>query len=313
MFCDTDTLVYMIVGIDEVGRGCLAGPVTVAAVLLGDHTIQGLTDSKLLTKKKRAALEGHIKHQALGIGIGWISAKQIDEIGISAALKIAAESALAQIYAPFEEIIVDGTIRLVADTRATTLKKADQLIASVSAASIIAKEARDRYMRFTDELFPEYGFANHVGYGTAAHLAALRAHGPSPLHRLSFAPLASAKPAQTQRLLSDGAKAEAAAAEFLEREGYEILERNWKTRWCEIDIIARKGQVVRFVEVKYRRGNRQGVGLDYITPSKQKQMRFAAELWLARMRQFDSCTLAALQVSGSTFAVSAWLPDIDEA
>lgn len=302
----------MIVGIDEVGRGCLAGPVVVGAVLLGDHSIQGLNDSKLLSKKKRHELEGIIKERASSVGIGWVSARRIDEIGMSAALKMAAEIALGQIRGQFDEIIVDGTIRLVADERATTMKKADQLIASVSAASIIAKEARDRYMCYIHELFPEYGFASHVGYGTAAHMEVLQQIGPSPIHRLSFAPLADTVPVKHQ-MASAGAHAEDAAAAFLTREGYSIVDRNWKTRWCEIDIIARKGEVIRFVEVKYRRTKRQGAGLDYITPSKRGQMRFAAELWLANMQRFDTCTLAAIQVSGDDFAISAWLPDIDEA
>ncbi|MDN5274594.1 MAG: putative Ribonuclease [Candidatus Saccharibacteria bacterium] len=179
----------MIVGIDEVGRGAWAGPMVVGAVLLGDASIPGLTDSKKLTRKQREALDIQIRQQALAIGLGWVSAKQIDTIGLSAALKLASRRALAHIRPDYTEIIIDGTIALIDDPRVTLLPKADLLIPSVSAASIVAKVARDNYMKHLDEVFPGYMFTGHVGYGTAAHRAAIETLGVSPLHRLSFAPL----------------------------------------------------------------------------------------------------------------------------
>lgn len=180
----------MIVGIDEVGRGAWAGPMVVGAVLLGDNAvIPGLTDSKKLTKKQREALDALIRQQALGIGLGWVSAKQIDTIGLSAALKLASSKAIAHIRQEYKEIIIDGTIRLIDDPRVRLMPKADLLIPSVSAASIIAKVARDNYMKHLDGVFPGYNFTGHVGYGTAAHRAAIEVHGVTPLHRLSFGPL----------------------------------------------------------------------------------------------------------------------------
>lgn len=179
----------MIVGIDEVGRGAWAGPMAVGAVLLGDAVIPGLTDSKKLTKKKRELLDIEIRQKAIAIGIGWVSAKQIDTIGLSAALKLASRRALALIHHDYKEIIIDGTIALIDDPRVTLLPKADLLIPSVSAASIIAKVARDNYMKHLDDVFPGYMFAGHVGYGTAVHRAAIETLGVTPLHRLSFAPL----------------------------------------------------------------------------------------------------------------------------
>jgi ribonuclease HII len=179
----------MIVGIDEVGRGAWAGPMVVGAVLLGDISIPGLTDSKKLTKKQREVLDIQIRQHALAIGLGWVSAKQIDTIGLSAALKLASRRALAHIRQDYTEIIIDGTIALIDDPRVTLLPKADLLIPSVSAASIVAKVARDNYMKHLDEVFPGYLFTGHVGYGTAAHRAAIETLGVTPLHRLSFAPL----------------------------------------------------------------------------------------------------------------------------
>ena len=183
------TINYMIVGIDEVGRGAWAGPMAVGAVLLGDAVIPGLTDSKKLTKKRREQLDIEIRQQALAIGIGWVSAHQIDTIGLSEALKLASRRALAHIRHEYKEIIIDGTIALIDDPRVTLLPKADLLIPSVSAASIIAKVARDNYMKHLDDVFPGYEFTSHVGYGTATHRAAIETLGVTPLHRLSFAPL----------------------------------------------------------------------------------------------------------------------------
>jgi ribonuclease HII len=181
----------MIVGIDEVGRGAWAGPMVVGAVLLGDATIVGLTDSKKLTKKRREVLDIEIRQKALAIGLGWVSAKQIDAIGLSEALKLASRRALAHIRHDYAEIIIDGTIALIDDPRVTLLPKADLLIPSVSAASIVAKVARDNYMRHLDDVFPGYAFTSHVGYGTAVHRAAIETLGVTPLHRLSYAPLHS--------------------------------------------------------------------------------------------------------------------------
>jgi ribonuclease HII len=180
----------MIVGIDEVGRGAWAGPMVVGAVLLGDNvTINGLTDSKKLTKKQRERLDIEIRQKAVAIGIGWVSAKQIDTIGLSSALKLASRRALAQIRSDYDEIIIDGTIALIDDPRVTLMKKADLLVPCVSAASIVAKVARDNYMRHLDQVFPGYAFTGHVGYGTALHRQAIATHGVTPLHRLSYTPL----------------------------------------------------------------------------------------------------------------------------
>lgn len=157
----------MILGIDEVGRGPWAGPLVVGAVVLGGTEIEGLTDSKKLSKKRRDELDVIIRRDAAGYGLGWVGANEIDEIGLSAALVLATKRAVEQVKAPYHEIIIDGTINFLKDTSkggyVTTLKKADLLIPSVSAASIIAKVARDNYMAQQDVIYPEYKFASHVG------------------------------------------------------------------------------------------------------------------------------------------------------
>lgn len=304
----------MIVGIDEVGRGAWAGPLCVAAVALGGLSIDGLTDSKLLSKKKREAFALRIKQEAPLVGIGWVSAKDIDVIGISAALKLAARRALGQIDGDdIEQIIIDGTIKLIDDPRATTMKKADLLVPSVSAASVVAKVARDHYMSQCHEMFEDYGWKNNVGYGAQLHKTAIDLVGVTPLHRMSFAPmrvleLHSHENTMTTKRVGD--RAEDVAVTYLLSQGYTIVDRNWKTKWCEIDIIASKQSVIHFVEVKYRKTDRQGGGIAAITPTKLKQMRFAATLWLTGKSGVDA-RLSAVEVSGAEFEITQFLERVD--
>lgn len=187
----------MILGIDEVGRGPWAGPLVIGAVVLGDARIDGLTDSKKLSKKRREELDIIIRREAVSFGLGWVSAAEIDAIGLSEALRLATRRAVEQVTSPYHEIVIDGTINFLSDTSkgryVTTLKKADLLIPSVSAASIIAKVARDNYMTRQDEQYPGYSFTSHSGYGTAVHRKAIDELGVTPLHRLSFAPLVKYK------------------------------------------------------------------------------------------------------------------------
>lgn len=318
----------MILGIDEVGRGPWAGPLVVGAVVLGDAIIDGLTDSKKITKKRRTELDGIIREQVAGYGLGWVSALEIDEIGLGEALRLATRRAVEKIKVPYHEIIIDGTINLFAGTSkgeyVTTMKKADLLVPSVSAASIIAKVARDNYMANQDKVYDGYKFASHVGYGTTMHRKAIEKHGVTPLHRLSFAPLAryrslaqldaktidpshhgSANPVSTTTV---GSIAEEKVANYLQGNGHEIIGRNWKTKYCEIDIISSKGRTVYFTEVKYRKKSDRGDGLVAITSKKQKQMTFAAKVYIQAKRMHDlDVQLAVASVSGDTMVVEEWL------
>jgi ribonuclease HII len=180
----------LILGIDEVGRGSLAGPLVVGAVAL-DLEIKGLKDSKLLTKKRRENLANDIYLQAKYCGLGWASNQEIDSIGLTNSLKLAASRSVAKLSIKIDKIIIDGVINLLPDYDSQLLIKADNCIPAVSAASIIAKVARDNYMISLEEVFPEYGFKTNVGYGTKNHLLAINKFGPTKYHRISFNPLKS--------------------------------------------------------------------------------------------------------------------------
>ena len=365
----------MILGIDEVGRGPWAGPLVVGAVILGGAEIDGLDDSKKLTKKRREALDVEIREKAAVWALGWVSAQELDDIGMSEALRLATRRAVEQIQAQcrqqnlaFSEIIIDGKVNFLRGTAlekfAMTIPKADGLIPSVSAASIVAKVARDQFMAEQAAVYPGYGFASNAGYGVAKHRAAIERLGVTPLHRLSFAPLAKyavtprAVPQKKSgqlyvgpRYFSDGARAvelhqdaindsaeaalifsgdtapdssicinekpmttrqigdkgEQVAADWLAANGHEIIARNWRTRYCEIDIVSVKGEVLYFTEVKYRKNDDFGDGLAAITAKKQRQMRFAAELFLAGKPECSgmAAKLLAASVSGDQPAVQA--------
>jgi ribonuclease HII len=190
------------VGIDEVGRGCWAGPVVAGAVLL-HRPIAGLKDSKKLSRLQRDKLAAIIHAQARAVGLGWVSPAELDEIGLTAAVRLAMQRALAQITASYNEIIIDGNYNFLPDlVEARTVIKADATIACVSAASIVAKVARDNYMSEQALLYPEYGFNTHVGYGTALHLAMLQKCGTCSLHRLSFRPIQVLQSAGGKELLN---------------------------------------------------------------------------------------------------------------
>lgn len=315
----------MILGIDEAGRGPWAGPLVVGAVVLGEAVIEGLDDSKKLSRKRREALEIEILERASGYGLGWVSASELDEIGMSAALRLATRRAVEQIHVPFHEIIIDGTVNFLAGTTlenyVRTSPKADALFPSVSAASILAKVARDRYMASQDAIYPGYHFAKHAGYGVAAHRAAIEELGVTPLHRLSFAPLqkygyvaaknTSKKPQATQTTTRKiGNLSETAATEYLRAAGHEIIERNWRTKWCEIDIISRKHDTLFFTEVKHRKNDQAGDGLAAITPTKLRQMKFAADLYVTQLEQPCDMRLAAIATTGETPAVTEFLDSL---
>lgn len=178
----------IIVGIDEVGRGSWAGPVVAAAVLLRSP-VKGLTDSKLLTKIQREKLASEIKKSAIW-AIGSLPAEYVDSFGLTKAIAKAMEQALAQFNCNYDEVIIDGKYNFIpADLRVKTMIKADLYIPAVSAASILAKVTRDKFMTEQAAVYPNYGFENNAGYGTLAHRLALKQHGICKLHRLSYKPI----------------------------------------------------------------------------------------------------------------------------
>lgn len=177
------------VGIDEVGRGCWAGPVVAGAVILAEP-IEGLKDSKVLSKKQRERLAQAVRLQATAIGLGWVEAALVDSLGITQAVRLAMQRALAAIQHPYDVVIIDGNHNFLADNpKAQFIVKADVTVPAVSAASIVAKVARDAYMTEAAERYPAYGFERHVGYGTALHLSRLQQYGICELHRQSYKPV----------------------------------------------------------------------------------------------------------------------------
>lgn len=311
-----------ILGIDEVGRGPLAGPLVVGAVVLPTEEKEWfveLADSKKLTAKKRERLSELILAEAV-VGLGWVSNIELDEVGISGALRLAtrrAVKAVQKLHAPFSQIVIDGKVNFLKDTPleeyVSVMIKADDLIREVSAASIVAKVARDKYMCELAGKYPEYGFEKHMGYGTVFHRKAIEEFGICPEHRRSFEPCKSLTGFDKEKNVVKnttkiGARGEGAVCEYLVRQGHEIIARNHKTYFYEIDIVSVKDKMIYFTEVKYRKNADFGGGLMAINTKKQKQMRYAAESFLKTKLEFKNLNpiLAVADVAGEDFRVKDW-------
>lgn len=190
----------LVAGVDEAGRGPLAGPVVAAAVILDDmRPIKGLADSKKLSAARREALFDEIRAKALCCSIAEASVAEIDRLNILQATLLAMQRAVAGLRLRPSLVQVDGNRLPLLGIRAEAIVKGDAKVAAISAASILAKVTRDRGLQALHAQYPQYGFDRHKGYGTAAHLAALHTHGPCEAHRRSFAPVAQAAALFTDR------------------------------------------------------------------------------------------------------------------
>ncbi|MCE7913306.1 MAG: ribonuclease HII [Nitrosomonas sp. PRO4] len=179
-----------ICGVDEAGRGPLAGPVYAACVILNPaHTIEGLADSKQLSEKRRDAFAVEIKQRAIAWAIASASVQEIDQINILQASLLAMQRAVESLTLRPQLVLVDGKHSPYFGCPARTIINGDSLVPEISAASILAKTARDAEMKRLHKLYPQYGFDQHKGYATKAHIAALQQHGASDIHRRSFAPI----------------------------------------------------------------------------------------------------------------------------
>ena len=177
----------ILAGMDEVGRGPLAGPVVVGCVVMPpEPLLPYINDSKKLSEKRREALYDQILATSLAHATAWIDPETIDEINILEATKRGFKEAFAKIGVPVTDVLIDALRGLDIPARQHPLIHGDALTYSIGAASILGKVARDRYMIEQDALYPQYGFARNKGYGTAEHIAALKAYGPCPIHRKSF-------------------------------------------------------------------------------------------------------------------------------
>ena len=219
----------IIAGVDEVGRGPLAGPVVAGAVVLPeDHRIEGLRDSKKLTKKKREALYPIIMEQALGTGIGKVSVEKIDEMNIREATFLAMDRALQNLPMVPNKALIDGEALKTQKILNEGIIKGDDKVDSIKAASIIAKVTRDRIMVQYGKIFPEYGFEQNSGYGTKIHMDALEKYRSTPIHRRSFSPVKRQMP--TIHWLKENHRiswmCEKLAGLYLMNKNYEVLKMN---------------------------------------------------------------------------------------
>lgn len=246
-----------IAGVDEVGRGCLAGPVVAAAVILAPGCrLQGVDDSKKLDPSQRHELQQEIEKEAIAWNIGVVSAARIDRINILEASMEAMRVALDGLSPAPEHVIVDGNRSPESGLPETLLIEGDARSMSIAAASIVAKEHRDRLMIGLDANHPGYGFASNKGYASDLHRSALARLGPCTEHRHSFSPIArrNQQPVgiqgQAEPIPATGVTGESTAAAYLQGLGYSIEDQRYRAAGGEIDIVARQDACWVFVEVK---------------------------------------------------------------
>jgi len=282
----------IVAGIDEAGRGPLAGPVVAAAVVFepNPELIDGVTDSKKITEKRRKILYDLIQQKAKAIGIGIVECDDVDRINILQATHKAMRMAIGRLKLKVDHILVDG--RGIPDKiyPQTAIIGGDRVCYSISAASIIAKVYRDRIMREMDSVFPGYGFAKHKGYGTQQHLDAIKKLKPCPIHRKSFAGVSEhvfdLVKLKNSRLL--GKYGEDLAAYYLYKKGFRIVQRNFHAGvYGEIDIITKKDDLLCFVEVKTQRHNIYGPPETWVDERKMEQLGLIADAYLSQHPELE--------------------------
>ena len=278
----------LIAGVDEAGRGPLAGPVVAAAVILPNYyDLKGLDDSKKLTPKKRSQLFVEIQHQATAIGVGVVAAAEIDKTNILQATHQAMKMALGRLKPRPDQAVIDGHALPTQIIPNKGVIKGDQTIDVIKAASIIAKVTRDNMMEQYDIIFPAYGFRKHKGYGTREHMDKLRLNKACVIHRKSFKPVASAMPTLSWLRKEDriGQWGEQTAAVYLVERGYEIVAMNVHCDpYGEIDIIAEKDGIIIFVEVKTYSKKQLGTPAQNIDQNKLKKLEAAIHKYVVDMK-----------------------------
>ncbi len=264
-------------GIDEAGRGPLAGPVYAAAVILPHGVeIDGLNDSKKLSEKKREQLFDVIREKAVAYSIASASVEEIDERNILQATFLAMRRAVEGLSVQPELCLVDGNRNPEVGVHSRLVVKGDATSACIAAASILAKVSRDRHMLELAEKYPQYQLEKHKGYGTKLHCELIYQHGVSEIHRKSFMGKILARQNQPDR----GQIGEQAVAEELAKRGYRIVERNYHSRYGEIDIIAEQDGYLAFVEVKARNPRAKGTPAEAVNAAKRKKLIQTALLYL---------------------------------
>ena len=265
----------IVAGIDEVGRGSWAGPVVAAAVVPPkEGRLYRIRDSKLLTHRQRELLVPKIIDWADAVGVGSASEGEVDSLGLSEAVRLAGTRSLENLNIEVDHVILDGNWNyLLGSYSSEAIVAADRICLSVAAASIVAKVTRDRLLGIYDQVYPDYGFASHKGYASSFHVQALEQMGICEIHRRRFLPIRKLVPDELFFThIETGRIGETYGAEYLEQEGYEILDRNYRTRFGEIDIIARDSGDLVFVEVKTRTSEQYGLPEEAVDKRKQQKL-----------------------------------------
>lgn len=267
----------LVAGIDEVGRGPLAGPVVTATVILPENCkIEFINDSKKLSAKKREELYSIICQKAISYGIGVVSSERIDKINILQATYEAMREAINNLSVTPQFLLVDAVHIPNITIPQRGIIGGDGKSISIAAASILAKVTRDKMMKEFAALYPEYAFEKNKGYGSEEHIHAIKQYGLCAIHRKSFV-----KKIQTSENRAKGAKGEEIAVKEMKKAGYTILERNFRRPSGEIDIIAQKENILVFTEVKFRQTEKNGIPCEAVTEEKQKRIAETAQYYIA--------------------------------
>jgi len=295
----------LIAGVDEAGRGCLAGPVVAAAVVFDletrvefanegvDLELKALNDSKKIKPANRKLLAAYVQKKARAFGIGVVGAAEVDRINILNATFKAARLAVAEVErklgSEVDLVLMDGNHTISGlQRKQQAVIKGDSISKSIAAASILAKSLRDEWMEAQDQMFPVYKWTENKGYGTSSHREMIEKFGPSLLHRKSFL-----KGFAKRDLGKDGEKL---AIEFLKERQFTILETNWKMKFGEIDIVAQNSSGIHLIEVRSRA---TAVPLENVFPEKKRmQVRKMAEAYQAFRGGSEPCTVDFLWVQG---------------
>ena len=299
----------IIAGVDEVGRGPLAGPVVAAAVILPkDHTIEGLRDSKKISKKRRESLFPLIYEQAIDIGTGEVDVKTIDKINIREATFKAMKMALDDLSTIPDRALIDGHPLNDQSIQNEGIIGGDDKVDSIKAASIIAKVTRDRIMKEYSIIFPEYGFENHSGYGTKIHIEALEKYRATPIHRRSFKPVKNLMP--TFKWLVDHDRiswmGKKLAALHLKKSGMSVMDLDWEgISNNSIDIVAKENDHLIFVDVNTYYKNRRDLKKDSEVDRLKKNMLPAMNLYLS-----DKLAVSNFRIDSISVILSSNNPEI---
>lgn len=285
-----------VAGLDEAGRGPLAGPVVAAAVMLPRRfSLGGLDDSKRVDGPERERLAKAIARRAWGVGIGIASVYEIDALNVLEATRLAMGRALKSLKPSPDFLLLDALTLPAVPLPQRPVIKGDSLSVSIAAASIMAKVTRDRLMVEYHRMYPRYRFHVHKGYATPEHLSLLDRFGPCEIHRRSFRPVAWCTEAVDEDLMKweecvsadahvFGQIAESEAERYLRRKGYRILDRNVRSPHGELDLVAQIGKVVVFIEVKARRTSAHGGAPYAVGVRKQERLVRLAARYLAAHR-----------------------------